>query len=87
MVHRLLQGFIGRKVATIREEEVAAVLLDAGIFEDVSLRFEERAEGALMAVSLKEKWSIIPLPIFAAGSDGVVAGGALLDANAFGLND
>lgn len=87
VARRLLEGFIGRDVASIREDEVAAVLLDTGIFEEIELRFEERPEGALMAVSLREKWSIIPLPIFAAGSDGVVAGAALIDANAFGLND
>lgn len=84
---RFLEGSIGRDVASIRDEEVAAVLLDTGIFEEIELRFEERPEGALMAVSLREKWSIIPLPIFAAGSYGIVAGAALIDANAFGLND
>lgn len=87
VVQELLSTYRGRHPETFDAGEVAALLIDTGIFEEILVGFCEGPDGAVMEIGLREKWSLIPLPIFAAGSDGIVAGAALIDANAFGLND
>ncbi len=87
VVQELLSTYRGRHPETVDAGEVAALLIDTGIFEDIRVGFSQGPDGAIMEIGVREKWSLIPLPIFAAGSDGIVAGAALIDANAFGLND
>jgi len=89
VTERLLRQFIGTPAADLDQAAVIAVLLDTGIFEDIQIETREDTDtdGTLMAVTLKEKWSFIPLPVFVAASDGITAGAAVIDANAFGLND
>jgi hypothetical protein len=62
--------------------------LETGIFEDIQvmLRPDQVDGDYTLAVSVREKWTIIPVPIFAASSDGITFGAAVIDANALGLN-
>jgi len=93
---KLLSRFLGTSVSDLDEETVITILLETGIFEDIVVRTKESevvsGEGgatikATLEVTVSEKWSIIPLPVFVASSDGITAGAGLIDANAFGLND
>jgi hypothetical protein len=70
--------------------EVRAAVLDTGILEPLSLGVEQTPdrEALILVVDVQEKWSLFPLPIFGIDSDKTMQGGvALIDANAFGLND
>jgi len=62
--------------------------MSTGILEPLSVEIHSGYAGEkILAVSVHEKWSIFPIPIFMIGTTGVTAGGAIYDANAFGLND
>lgn len=84
---KLLKRYIGVSVSALDTNAVIATLLDTGIFEDIRIDTRVEGEGAIMAVTVSEKWSLIPLPVFIAASEGITAGAAVIDANAFGLND
>ncbi len=88
VVQALLRSYRGEPASTFDPNAVAARLLETGIFEDiqVELRPDLGNGDYTLAVSVREKWTIIPVPIFAASSDGITAGAALIDANALGLN-
>jgi len=89
---KLLSRFLGTSVSDLNEETVITILLETGIFEDIEVRTKQAEDGSsdtgtTLEVTVSEKWSIIPLPVFVASSDGLTAGAGLIDANAFGLND
>jgi hypothetical protein len=68
-------------------DEVKAALVEMGLFDEIEVSIEDAAAGPTLAVSVEEKLSIVPLPIFAYTSEGLIGGFGLIDANAFGLND
>ena len=78
-----LRKFIGLKADLLDKDEVLAAIIAGGILDPVSV---EVADGVL-SVEVREKWSIFPVPVFFAGSGGMMAGLAFFDANALGLND
>jgi hypothetical protein len=82
-----LRRFIGRNAAALDFNEVRAVVLDTGILEPLSVEVVEAEKGNILSVEVREKWAIFPVPVFFAGSGGMMAGAAFYDANAFGLND
>ncbi len=88
-VTQLLERYIGSPAAELDKDEVSALLIRTGIFENVRAAAVPSEDGtsARLEVAVDEKWSIIPAPVFAVTSSGITAGAAFLDANAFGLND
>ncbi|MDR3123408.1 MAG: hypothetical protein LBU16_06470 [Treponema sp.] len=85
-----LQKFIGQDGMLLDFNEVHAAIIGTGILEPVSIGVEltPDREGMILAVEAREKWAFFPLPLFIMDSDGTIqGGGALADANAFGLND
>ena len=88
VVQALLRSYRGEVAGRVDPNAVAARLLETGIFEDIQVTLRpDRGDGDYtLVVAVREKWTIIPVPIFAASSDGITAGAALIDANALGLN-
>jgi hypothetical protein len=85
---RPLKQFIGTEADLLDQNEVWAAVLNTGILEPLSVEIQDsETEGKILAVTVKEKWSIFPVPVVMFGSEGFSAGAALFDANAFGLND
>ena len=83
-----LLKFIGVEAGSLDINEVWAVILNTGILEPVSVELQNTDAGHVdLVVIVREKWSIFPVPVFMASNDGLSAGAALFDANAFGLND
>jgi hypothetical protein len=84
-----LKRFIGEEAAALDMNEVKAAVLDTGILEPLSVEIIEDMPGGrnILAVEVREKWSIFPIPVFFIGSGSMAAGGAFYDANAFGVND
>jgi hypothetical protein len=82
-----LEQFIGRDAAELDLKEVEAAVKDTGILEPLSVELAETGEGLVLKVQVDEKWSIIPMPLVMAGSEGVSFGLFLADTNAFGLRD
>jgi len=80
---RPLHKFIGLKTDEVDEDEVRAAVLSTGVLEPVLIE----TEGHTLSVTVREKWAIFPIPVFMAGSGGIMAGLAFFDANAFGLAD
>ena len=88
VAEKTLRRFIGRDAASLDPDQVKARILDTGIFEPVSVDIldDPDGQGKILAVVVKEKWSIFPVPVFFMDASGIVAGGALYDGNAFGMN-
>ena len=80
---RPLRRFIGHPASQVDPYDVRAAVLATGILEPL----EVSIGGGVLSVDVRERWSIIPVPVFMAGSDGVMGGFAFFDANAFGRND
>jgi len=80
---RPLRRFIGLPAGEVDPNDVQAAILATGILEPLAVEIN----GEVLSVTVREKWTIFPIPIFMAGSDGVMGGLAFFDANAFGLND
>jgi hypothetical protein len=89
MVEGPLQKFIGRNAAEVDINEVIAIIQGTGILESLSVEIRDNQEGGgkTLAVTVREKWSILPIPIFSFGSGGWTAGGVFMDTNAFGVKD
>jgi len=80
---RPLRRFIGMEASRIDHDEVLAAIIATGIMEPLSVEIE----GEVLAVTVRERWTIFPIPVFMGGSGGMAGGLAFFDANAFGLND
>jgi len=78
-----LKKFIGLRSEEVDKDEVMAAVLATGILEPLSIEIA----GPVLYVTVQEKWSIFPVPVFFAGSGGIIAGLAFFDANAFGRNN
>jgi outer membrane protein assembly factor BamA len=85
-----LKRFIGQDGMSIDFNDVYAAIVGTGILEPLSIGIEETPDkdGMILTVTVREKWAFFPIPVFFADSNGALGGGvALMDANAFGLND
>jgi hypothetical protein len=85
-----LQKFIGQDGMLLDFNEVYAAIMGTGILEPLSIGVEQAPdrESLILVVEVREKWAFFPIPVFFADSGGnIQGGGALMDANAFGLND
>jgi outer membrane protein assembly factor BamA len=85
-----LQKFIGQDGMGIDFNDVYAAIAGTGILEPLSIGVRETPDrnGMVLTVNVREKWAFFPIPVFFADSNGTLGGGgALMDANAFGLND
>ena len=80
---RPLRRFIGLEANQIDPDEVSAAIMATGILEPVAVE----VEGQTLAVEVRERWSIFPVPVLMGGTGGLSGGLAFFDANAFGLND
>ncbi|MDR1428887.1 MAG: hypothetical protein LBI85_01235 [Spirochaetaceae bacterium] len=89
VARRFLQKFIGRDASSLDFDEVRAAVMDSGILNplDVAVIDDSGTGETVLYVLVAEKWSIFPIPFVMASSGSVAAGGAFMDANAFGLND
>jgi hypothetical protein len=89
IIERPLQKYIGMDAESIDINEVFALVKSAGILEPLSVEIldDQGGNGKTLAVTVRDKWSIFPIPIFGIHSGGWSAGGVVVDANAFGIND
>ncbi|MDR0684601.1 MAG: hypothetical protein LBF83_05695 [Spirochaetaceae bacterium] len=89
IVEEVLEAFIGQRADTLDINAVHAAVLDTGILEPLSIEIldAENGDGKALAVTVREKWSIFPVPVFFAASGDVSGGIFFADSNAFGLND
>lgn len=84
-----LRKFIGMDAGSVNTEDVYAAILATGILTPVEVFFEDDpgAAGKTLIAVVEEKWTFFPLPIVIASQDTGSFGLALMDSNAFGLND
>ncbi|MDR2795725.1 MAG: hypothetical protein LBB47_03325 [Spirochaetaceae bacterium] len=89
IVEAALAPFMGCVADTVDINSVYAALLDTGILEPlaVEIRDAENDDGKTLVVSVREKWSVFPIPILFAAEEDVSGGVFFVDTNAFGLND
>lgn len=64
--------------------EARQLLLNAGIFYDVTVTHEQAADGVRLRIALKDKWTLIPIPMISV-KDGVTTwGGTVMESNLLG---
>jgi hypothetical protein len=87
VAERPLQKFIGADVDRLDLNEVRAAVLDTGVLEPLAAAVTEEEGLYVLRVTVREKWSLFPVPIITIGSGGTNFGAFLADTNAFGLLD
>jgi hypothetical protein len=89
IIEKPLAKFIGMDSGDVDTNDVYAIVKSTGVLEPLSVetRDNEGGAGKTLAVSVRDKWSIFPLPVVSVNSSGWSAGAALMDANAFGVKD
>jgi outer membrane protein assembly factor BamA len=89
IIENPLQKFIGQDAGSVDTNEVIAIVKSSGVVEPLSVEFEDNQDGngKVLALTVKEKWSILPIPFFSVGASGWGIGGAFMDSNAFGVKD
>jgi hypothetical protein len=89
VVEKVLQKFLGQEADQLDLNEVQAVIINMGILEPLRTGLEAALEGdgMILTIAVREKWSLLPLPVVWLGSEGMGAGGFFVDTNALGLND
>jgi hypothetical protein len=64
--------------------EARQLLMNAGIFYDVAVTHEQQGDGVLLRIALKDKWTLIPIPMISV-KDGVTSwGGSVMESNLLG---
>jgi hypothetical protein len=89
VIEKTLQKFIGMDAESINTNDIFALVKSTGTLEPLSVEILDNQEGTgkILAVTVRDKWSIFPIPIVGVSSGGWSAGGVLIDANAFGVKD
>jgi hypothetical protein len=87
IIEKPLQRFVGMDAGSVDPHEVFAIVKSIGVLEPLSVEITDNQGGKTLAVTVREKWAVFPLPLLSVSSSGWLAGGVLLDANAFGVKD
>jgi len=84
-----LQRFIGSDAQDVDLHEVHAVIGDLGVLEplEIKLRYNDDETGKILAVTVRERWTIFGMPFFSVTPRGWIVGGGIADTNAFGLRN
>ncbi|MCL2190389.1 MAG: hypothetical protein FWB79_00175 [Treponema sp.] len=84
-----LQRFIGLEASDVDTNEVHAIVGNLGVLEPlaVEILYSEDGNGKILAVTVRERWSILGMPFFTVSSRGWLVGGGVADTNAFGLRN
>lgn len=79
---------IGAAYTAETEELLIQALREAGIFNpDITVDASREGDGVRIVVHVKDRWTLIPVPIFGLAKDGSWSGGALtIENNFFGFN-
>lgn len=78
----------GKNFSELDTEELKEKILVGGQFSECEINYIETDEEAgLLEITLKEKLSIIPLPLFSWSDVGFTGGIILMDTNAFGMGN
>jgi hypothetical protein len=87
VAERLLEKFRGLRPEDIDENDVRAAIIESGVLDPDRVEFLPHGGDWTLHVVVVEKMTFFPVPLFMAGSDGLTAGLALADMNAFGQRD
>ena len=82
-----LEKYLGQERVNVSENDVIAAVKDMSVIEPILTEFIETEDGFTLRVTVEEKWSLFPVPLFFAGSGETIYGLFLYDANAFGVMD
>ena len=81
-----LSGYIGMQANQADKQAIETDLQRIGLFDEIHISLKPSGNDAIVHVSLKEKWSLIPIPMFSY-IDEFMGGLFLMDMNAFGANN
>jgi outer membrane protein assembly factor BamA len=89
IIEKPLQKFTGRDAGSLDINEVYAAVESTGILETKSVEIldNQTGNGKTLVVTVREKWSVFPVPLAFVNSGGWAVGAAFADTNAFGIKD
>ena len=82
-----LEKFIGQSSNAFDLNEVEAAVLDTGVLEPKNIELVREPFGTILRVTVEEKWSLFPVPMFGAAYGAYNLGLFLADTNFLGLRD
>ncbi len=82
-----LKKFIGKEADEKTMHEIETVMQSQGVFEKVEVEKSETEDGTVINFNVKEKISLIPLPLVASTNGKTTAGAFVIDSNFLGLRD
>lgn len=83
-----VKKFTGNSLAETDMHDLETAIQLEGLFDDIKISVAQTSDTeAEINVSVKEKITFIPLPFAMASSSGYMAGGVVMDTNAFGRKD
>jgi hypothetical protein len=77
----------GQRLSEVDPDAVSQRILKSGLFSEVELDCEMDADAALVSVSVKEKWTLIPVPGVSFGTEDWSVGISVLERNFLGMRD
>ncbi len=86
-LQRRYKKYIGRPIAEIDLRELETELRAEGVFDKIEIDFSKEADSTAIEIYVDEKITFIPLPFAMVSSSGLIAGGMVMDTNAFGVKD
>ena len=89
VMERYLQKYLGRTESDIDINDVYATIKSTGVLEPISIEIidNQTGKGKTLLITVREKWTIFPMPYFAINSGNWSVGGVIAETNAFGLMD
>ena len=84
-----LQRFIGLDAMDVDVNEVHAIVGDLGVLEPLTIEilYGDDGVGRILAVTVRERWTVLGMPFFAVSPRSWLVGGGVADMNAFGLRN
>lgn len=89
-VMKIIDFSEGDEISSEDCEEIRQRLLRSGLFVNEAIRIDldiREDDEAVLSLDLTDRWSLIPIPFFSAGSSGTAGGLMLMDNNFLGTGD
>lgn len=88
LMDRFTAQYLNTDSENVNLEELKNNIKLCGLFSECEPTFVDNGDGSVtLKLALKEKWTIIPVPIFSFSNSGFIGGAYLADTNTFGMGN
>jgi outer membrane protein assembly factor BamA len=80
-----LKEYTNTPFTAVQQEKLISSIRQLGVFSDVTANTKEEDGATLVTISVREKWTLFPFPMFRTSGSKTSFGAFLLEMNVFGL--